>query len=56
MAWFMIAFIACLCIVFAYYIERQINDPGVSMFPFNGVSSYTIEPPKPAKAKKDQAE
>ncbi|NLC76218.1 MAG: hypothetical protein GX750_01125 [Clostridia bacterium] len=45
MDWFMIAFVGFLCILLAYYIERQINDPGIKMFPFNAVDKYTVELP-----------
>ncbi|NLL19163.1 MAG: hypothetical protein GX262_09070 [Clostridia bacterium] len=45
MDWFMIAFIGFLCVLFAYYIERQIHDPGIKMFPFNAVDEYRVEMP-----------
>jgi len=43
--WFMIAFIGLLCIAVAYYIERQITDPGIKVFPFNSVSQWAKENP-----------
>ncbi|HHW08291.1 MAG TPA: hypothetical protein GXX34_12315 [Clostridia bacterium] len=43
MDWFMIAFVGLLCIGVAYYIERQINDPGIKVFPFNSISQYAKE-------------
>lgn len=39
----MFAFVGFLIIVLAYYIERQINDPGIKVFPFNSISQYTVE-------------
>lgn len=39
----MIAFVGLLCIGVAYYIERQINDPGIKVFPFNSISQYAKE-------------
>jgi hypothetical protein len=41
----MIAFVGFLCVLIAYYIERQINDPGIKMFPFNAVDEYRVEMP-----------
>lgn len=41
----MIAFVGFLCIIFAYYIERQINDPGIKVFPFNLVEAWRKEMP-----------
>lgn len=41
----MIAFIGFLCVLLAYYIERQLRDPGVKVFPFNGQETYSTEMP-----------
>lgn len=48
MDWFMIAFIVFLCVVLAFYIHRQLNDPGVDVFPFNYVDDYPLEGPEVA--------
>lgn len=51
----MIAFVAFLCIGFAYYIERQINDPGVAIYPFNSISQCNTEVSSPVAEKESEA-
>jgi len=53
--WFMIAFVGLLCIALAYYIERQIADPGIKVFPFNSVGQWAKENPSEEKGSTQEA-
>lgn len=55
MDWFMIAFVGLLCIALAYYIERQIADPGIKVFPFNSVGQWAKENPSEEKGSTQEA-